>query len=373
MAYIEGSQTSSNEYTYLKIDIMNPMYYKIPEEGTIIRFTGYYDIDIIQKDPKETKPSENSFMVHNFGTNERPVLKLLQFKNQTDLNDFTEVFNTILLDDQPRNLFMTSGCNSSDPGVFKNTCDFSGGSPSYSDVFGHTKNPITDFGQFGRTAPSSYRMVGKDRHLDKNNNTDIYPEGKFVKCKLGGINNVSDEQTTTPPMFRQSVPLNLYRVDKYGALCPLPYSPQDWAINYSWNDENNDWMDPEIYPDCTGIDFGDTLNFNPAMTTELCSIDQKSCIVNTNAIALMDGLTDFYNSQANNINTDDGKKVFDNISGSIITMVSDIQNILIGGLISFLIEMFKRNSERKKRELFKNNLTNSGHMASRKLVFGKSK
>jgi len=352
LGYIpDGISTNNSPHMYLNIDNSRPVYYKIPDAGTILKYTGYFDVGSIinPSNSSEPRPYENSFYVHNFGTDQAPVLKLLQFMSQKDLDDFTGAnINNVLLSENPRDLFQTSGCNSSNPDTFRHFCDFSGGSPSYTDLYGHTRNPITDHGAFSFTAPSSFKMLDKDKHIVKKSDTvyktDIYPEGKIIRCKVGGKTPSTSTSTSTRnnmPGIRKPISMTLYRVDKYGALRPLPDNPQDWAVNYSWNDASgNDWLKPEMYPDCTGIDIGPELNFNPSLTVEACSAKDSagisSCAQNSKAIAIMDYIPILYDYAKNQTVSTNGttRNMIEDVSGQLINMLSDVQSRLIYKLVN---------------------------------------
>jgi len=246
--------------------------YKVPPvEGTFVQFQNL-DLQALQNNgltgkmtPDETQLIRDTFMVMDYNG----LLKLSQFTNILDYNGYKQF--------TPQTIHVANAS-------YFDVTDFSGTVPPFQEYLGHSLNPACDKGNFRFSVPSYYHQTSKykDPHI-KNGKTDIYPEGTFIKCHVGGKNT-----RTTTNRVNVTNPTTIYRVDKYGNLNDLPDNPSDLAINHSWNTATSTWLNPEVCLDCTGVSIHPTLSFNPALLPPDCT--SKSCMQNEAALKLLDYL-----------------------------------------------------------------------------------
>jgi hypothetical protein len=325
---------------FLVVDIANPMYHKMPEVGTMVQFSGTADLGNILAASNEstnqalgstsnakTAAFQKTFIVQNYSG----VSKLAMFTSQTDVDDYKNApTKPLILNLDEPSLFQTKGCRLKDA----TKCDFSGVAMAYEDFAGHCLRPITDprindisNGFYYDIAERNYKPDPADPFI-VNGKTNIYPEGTYVKCKVGGLKPQRSAQQQANPAKRASVPIPsmLYRVDKYGALNPLPDNPSDIAINYSWDGDTGSWNSPIIYPNCSGIQMNPQLSFKPDLLPPLCQT--PSCKLNQAAITLMNSVSVFSDNFTTNGYFDHGQEGSD-LSSNLLKFQNNVQSMMI--------------------------------------------
>lgn len=300
------SKPKQNPKQFLVIGEKNPttneivpktVYYRMPQLGSIVQFQNSSDIDSLMDDAKNSadaanggtntnkkKPLLATFLVQEFtnSTGEK-VRKLCEFKYNDDLKDYKNTFNPII-DVEDITSFDISGCRK---GVDMAHCDISGYAMPYKESYGHSRRPIIDPDGFKYNV--SFTPWPNDPFV-KNGKTNIYPEGTFLKCQVGGVpppKNVKAAMSgSSSSSSNVSVPSTIYHVDQYGAIANLPNDPANLFVNYSWNSPSNDWAAMNlIYPNCSGIELNPTLGFNPSLLPPECNT--TSCKSNQACIRLI--------------------------------------------------------------------------------------
>jgi uncharacterized protein (DUF2164 family) len=349
---------------YLVIDTAHPMYHKIPEVGTLVQFTGTAELSNLMAASNESANQaggstsnaksaafQKTFIVQNYSG----VRKLAMFTSQKDVDDYKNApTKPLILNLDEPTLFQTKGCRLKDA----TQCDFSGTAMAYEDLVGHCLRPITDPRINDISNGFYYDMTGRNYKPDPedpfivNGKTNIYPEGTYVKCKVGGLKpqRSAQQQGNPPKKASVTVPSMLYRVDKYGALNPLPDNPSDIAINYSWDGDKGSWNSPIIYSNCSGIQMNPQLSFNPKLLPPLCQT--PSCKLNQAARDLLDSVPTFVDNFTTN-GYFDNKDHGSDLSKNLLLFQNDIQSMMIKKL-STSSEKFDEEDIKKISKTIKN-------------------